>query len=116
MPRFFVSTERIQGSQIQLDGRSSAHPKALRLRQGEEIVVSDGAGTDYQCVFRGMENGVGIAEICAQAPCEAEPDVRVTLFAALPKGDKTELILQKSVELGVWEVYFFLSSRCVSPR
>ena len=114
MPKFFVSAERIQGSRILLDEYNTAHLKALRLRQGEAILVSDGMGTDYECVFDGLENGAGVAAICARFPCETEPDVQVALFAALPKGDKTELILQKAVELGVWEVCFFLSSRCVS--
>ena len=114
MPKFFVSSERIQGSRILLDGYNTAHLKALRLRPGEAVVVSDGMGTDYECVFLGLEDGAGVAEIRSQSPCETEPDVQVTLFAALPKGDKTELILQKAVELGAWEVCFFLSSRCVS--
>ena len=44
----------------------------------------------------------------------AEPDVKVTLYQALPKGDKMELIIQKSVEIGVTEIVPVISSRCVS--
>ena len=45
---------------------------------------------------------------------EAEPDVKVTLYQALPKGDKMELIIQKAVEIGVSEIVPVISSRCVS--
>ena len=114
MPRFFISRESIQGGRILLGEQNSTHLKALRLRAGEELTVSDGQGTEYRCAFEGMENGIGVAGILGTAPCETEPRLSVSLYAAMPKGDKAELILQKAVELGASEAFFFLSSRCVS--
>ena len=114
MPKFFVSKERILGNLIRLDERNSAHIKVLRLKNGEAITVSDGEGYDYGCEYRGMEGDTAIAEILNKSPCASEPDVFVYLYAAMPKGEKAELILQKAVELGAGEVCFFLSSRCIS--
>ena len=46
--------------------------------------------------------------------CPAEPTVKVTVLCGLPKGDKTDYIIQKSVEAGAYEILFFQSSRCVA--
>ena len=114
MPIFFVAPDAICDGSLRLGASNTAHLKALRLRVGEELKVSDGCGREYRCIFRGVENGEGKAEIIDQSACAAEASLQVHVFAALPKGDKTELILQKAVELGAADIVFFLSSRCVS--
>ncbi len=114
MPKFFVTAEEIRDRRILLGERNTAHIKALRLRQGEAISVSDGRGREFECRYCGMENGVGVAEVLSAETCETEPSVKVTLYVSMPKGDKAELILQKAVELGAVRVCFFLSSRSVS--
>ena len=114
MPKFFVAAESIRGRIIRMGVNNSAHLKALRLRSGEALTVSDGSGWEYSCLFRGMEAGEGIAEVIDRTACQTEALLRVHLFTALPKGDKAELILQKAVELGASDICFFLSSRCVS--
>ena len=114
MPRFFISPDAIRDGFVRLGESNTAHLKALRLRAGETLTVADGQGSEYRCVYRGMEEGEGIAEILDRSACRAEASLRVHIFAALPKGDKAETILQKAVELGAADVCFFLSSRCVS--
>ena len=114
MPKFFISHDMICDSVIRLGVSNTAHLKALRLRTGETMTVSDGCGRDYKCIYRGIESGEGIAEILAQSDCQSEPSLQAHVFAALPKGDKTETIIQKAVELGAADVSFFLSARCIS--
>lgn len=114
MPKFFLSPESIHGGQIRLGENNTAHLRAFRLRSGEKMTVSDGNGWEYLCVFRGIVDGEGYADILSRSACQTEPSLKVHIFAALPKGDKAEHILQKAVELGAADVCFFLSSRCVS--
>ena len=114
MPKFFVTPDAVRSGLIRLSGQDSAHLKALRLRDGEELTVCDGEGKEYTCVFRGMEGGEGLAEILHSAGSAAEPALRVWIYAAMPKGDKTETIVQKSVELGAAGIAFFLSRRSIS--
>ena len=114
MPKFFISPEVIRNGVIRLGTNNTAHLKALRIRAGETMTVSDGCGREYRCVYRGMDSGEGIAEILAQYDCHTEPSLQAHVFAALPKGDKTETIIQKAVELGAFDICFFLSSRCIS--
>lgn len=76
--------------------------KSLRLRVGDKITVSDN-GYDYLCEITRIGD-------CVQARIEdisknaAEPNIQVTLFQALPKHGKFELIIEKCVELGVCEI------------
>lgn len=114
MPKFFIPSEGIRGGQIRLGSHNTTHLKALRLKNGDLLTVTDGSGTEYSCIFRGMDGDEGIAELYAQSSCQTEASLCVSVFAAMPKGDKAEFILQKCVELGVYEVFFFLSSRSVS--
>ena len=114
MPKFFISPDVIRSGVIRLGANNTAHLKSLRIRSGETLTVSDGCGREYRCVYRGMDSGEGIAEILAQYDCFTEPSLQAHVFAALPKGDKTEMIIQKAVELGAADICFFLSSRCIS--
>ena len=101
MPKFFVSPGEIVGKRITLTGEDEKHIKTvLRAREGQEITVCDGAGTDYLCRILSLERGVH-TEILSAAPCDVEPETKITLYQGLPKADKMEWIIQKCVELGV---------------
>ena len=50
MPRFFVSKEEIGENFMVLTGENAAHGKVLRLKNGDEVMVCDGEGTDYRCI------------------------------------------------------------------
>ena len=105
MYQFFVPPENIQGSRIVITGEDVNHIKnVLRMKIGEEIAVSNGSdGREYRC---------GIEEIGEEIVCSlrfikedgVELPSRITLFQGLPKADKMELIIQKAVELGAYEI------------
>ena len=112
MPRFF--TGPISGDRAAVTGEDAAHiTKSLRLRPGEAITLCDGSGFDYEGVIVST-GGEVIVEIREKHPGCTEPQAKITLFQALPKGDKMEWIIQKSVELGVFRIVPVLTSRCVS--
>ncbi len=72
----------------------------LRLRPGEEMTICDGNGTDYKCRLVRSDKDEAEAEIIEVVPCAAEPTVSVRVLCGLPKGDKTDYIIQKCVESG----------------
>ncbi|HIS75294.1 MAG TPA: 16S rRNA (uracil(1498)-N(3))-methyltransferase [Candidatus Merdivicinus excrementipullorum] len=112
MPRFFVPP--ISGDRALISGEDAAHiTKSLRLRPDEEITLCDGSGMDYAGRVLAVGDPVEV-EILSRSPSIAEPKCRLILFQALPKGDKMEFIIQKSVELGAAEIIPVLTSRCVS--
>lgn len=114
MPKFFVEPGDIGERSISLTGEDAVHvAKTLRMRQGEELTVCDGENTDYRCRIVSLSPSLVETTILSSTPCETEPDLHLTLYMALPKSDKLELIVQKSVELGVGHIYVFRSAHCV---
>ena len=114
MPRFFMAGTNIMGGMAIMTGRDAEHVRVLRLRPGEDMIICDGKGTDYKCrlVKAGKEQVE--AEVIEVVPCPAEPTVQVTVLCGLPKGDRTDYIIQKCVEAGASEIMFFQSDRCVA--
>ena len=112
MPRFFV--ESLEEDTLVLSGEDGRHiAKSLRQQPGEELELCDGRGTDALAVIRGISGEQVTAEIRERRPSRGELPCRVTLYQALPKGDKLELIVQKAVELGVYEVIPVAMRNCV---
>lgn len=114
MPRFFIAASNIFGGIAYLNGKDAEHIKVLRIRQGEEITICDGNGTDYKCRMKGQGSDGVEVEILETAPSEGEPTTFCSVYAAFSKGDKMESVIQKSVEIGAGEIVVFPSDRCVS--
>lgn len=112
MPRFFV--DNINDEFVFLDEESSAHiGKSLRMKKGDELILCDAQGFDYKSTVESFGEKV-CCKIIKKEKCLAEPSINVTLYQAVPKMDKLETIVQKSVELGVTQIVPVLTSRCVS--
>ncbi|MDD6189568.1 MAG: RsmE family RNA methyltransferase [Clostridiales bacterium] len=114
MPRFFVAASNIFGGVAYIDSKDAEHLKVLRVKKGEEIIICDGQGKDYRCRVTNVGGGSAEAEIVGMEQSAGEPSIQCRVYAAYPKGDKAETIIQKSVELGAAEIVFFPSERCVS--
>ncbi len=113
MPRFFVPP--FDGEMVQVGGEDGRHiVKSLRCRIGEELWLCDGQGTDFRCTITELSGEMAVLRVMERLPCRSELPVRVTLYQALPKSDKLELIIQKAVELGAAAIVPVLTSRCVS--
>lgn len=112
MPRFFL--ENINTDLPVITGEDAKHiGRSLRMKTGEEITVCS-CGTDYFCEITSITSDEVFLKILDKKLCSAEPTVEVTLFQAVPKLDKLEHIIQKSVELGVTRIVPVLTRRCVS--
>ena len=83
------------------------------MKTGECITVCAGS-TDYECRIKSFTDDAVFLEILSSQVCGSEPDIKVTLYQAVPKLDKLEYIVQKSVELGVTEIVPVLTRRCIS--
>lgn len=113
MQKLFV--ENINDEKIILDGESARHiAKSLRMRVGDVICVTDGGGDDYGCQIEEITKEEVVLKVCYKQACESEPSCRVTIYQGVPKSSKMEDIIQKCVELGVYEIVPTLTKRCVS--
>lgn len=116
MQRFFVEPCQIdeERHQIHITGTDVNHiVHVLRMKPGEELWISDGEKKEYHCRLESAaEDEVCLHILYAQEP-EYELPSRIFLFQGLPKADKMELIIQKAVELGVFEIIPVETKRCV---
>ena len=114
MNRFFGKSENISENIIIIDGQDVNHMKnVLRLKIGEQVMVNGGDNRDYLCEIEEYAEDKATLKVCEIVKSDRELSSRVYLFQGLPKGDKMELIIQKCVELGVYEIIPVSMKRCV---
>lgn len=113
MYNFFVEEQARQGDSFRITGADYNHIRnVLRMQEGDTFLVSCG-GTSCLCRLDGLESDAVVAQIVEEDHQNTELPVRFYLFQGLPKGDKMELIIQKTVELGVAGIIPVEMSRCV---
>jgi 16S rRNA (uracil1498-N3)-methyltransferase len=114
MYRFFVEPEQIVDNKICIIGKDVNHIKnVLRMKPGETVLISNGMDREYTCIIEELlpkQVKLLIEGIDGSA---RELSVKVTLFQGIPKSDKMESVIQKMVELGVYEVVPVTTKRCV---
>lgn len=112
MPRFFL--EKMNTENPVITGRDARHIGfSLRMKPGEILTVC-AEGTDYECAVKKITEEAVFLDILESRLCASEPTIEVTLYQAVPKLDKLELIIQKSVELGASRIVPVLTRRCIS--
>ena len=105
MQHFFVSPKQVKEEKIYVEGGDVNHMKnVLRMKTGEELTVNDGEGSQYLCAVESYEADMAVLKILEKKQDESELASKIYLFQGLPKQDKMELIVQKSVELGAYQV------------
>lgn len=105
MPKFFVNKNQVKDGNIEIIGEDVKHiEKVLRYEKGDTIMVCDGEGADYLCEIIELVKDKVVTQIVDMNSTYAEPNVKITIYQGLPKGDKMESIIQKSVELGVGKI------------
>ena len=115
MYHFFVEPSQIQGNKIIITGKDVNHIKnVLRMKPGEEIAVSNGLdGKEYHCGIAEWYEDRIVCDPFFVKEEGVELASKIYLFQGLPKADKMELIIQKAVELGVYEIIPVASKRAV---
>ena len=115
MYQFFVEENQMTGDRIAILGSDVNHIKnVLRMKGGERVRVSlSNSGRSFFCVLDQISDEEVIALIQEEDETGTELANKIYLFQGLPKGDKMELIIQKCVELGVYEIIPVAMKNCV---
>lgn len=115
MYQFFVEPGQIQGREILIRGSDVNHIRnVLRMRIGEELSVSNGVdGKEYRCGITAFTEDTVRCELRFVKEEGPELPSRIYLLQGLPKADKMELIVQKAVELGVYQIVPVAAHRSV---
>lgn len=114
MHRFFVEKSQVRENIAHINGDDAKHlEKVLRLKPGDVIEIVVGEEQEYVgeiLEVQGKNIGVKLLE---PSSMKRESPLKITLYQALPKASKMELIIQKAVELGVRRIVPVMSERCV---
>ena len=116
MHHFFVRPEQISGKEAYIEGPDWNHAaNVLRVRPGEQVLLSAGEDWDYLCTVREVDRTGQrvLLSVLEENRDIRELPVKISLYQGLPKSDKMELIIQKAVELGAARVIPVETARCV---
>lgn len=114
MHHFFAEPSQIGDGLVTITGADVNHMKnVLRMKPGEKAEISGGDGLRYLCVLEAFtEEGACLRIEDVEADAVELPS-KIYLFQGLPKSDKMELIIQKAVELGAYQVIPVATKRAV---
>lgn len=114
MSHFFIHSAQVCEDTLQIVGEDVNHMKnVLRMREGEHFSAADENGICYECEIEALEKQQVTGRILSKETGKTELSSKIYLFQGMPKADKLELIIQKAVELGVYEVIPVMTKRSI---
>lgn len=114
MYQFFVEDSQIGREFVTITGSDVNHIKnVLRMKPGERIRVSNQKGGDYFCELTELADTFVQADILEERAASTELSSKIYLFQGIPKGDRMETVIEKAVELGVYEIIPVAMKFCV---
>ena len=115
MQRFFFDDEIITDGRFEVTGEKFNHiVRVLRMTKGERAIFCDGKFTDFECELIDIMDKSAIFNILNSYRNKTEPELKITVFQCLPKGEKMEEMIKRCVQFGAYEIVPVLSKRCVS--
>lgn len=114
MPKFFVRDEQVENNTIKVEGPDVNHIRnVLRKKVGDEIIICNSdKQKNYLCDIEKVEKETIECKIVRELE-DFKSNVKVTIMQGIPKKDKMELVIQKSVELGCFDIQPVEMERCV---
>lgn len=119
MRRFYSPPNNFADGRVMLDEGETRHLRdVLRLQVGDTVNVFDGAGNEFESKIEKIEKRSSSLSVLRKTePPAPESNLDLTLCAAILKSDKTDVAVQKAVELGVNRFVPMLTARCdVKPK
>ena len=115
MPKFFINQDQVKDEKIKIIGNDVNHIKnVLREKVGNKLTICNTYDMkDYLCEITKLDEEYIECQIKEELNNNVESNIKVTIMQGLPKADKMELIIQKSVELGVFDITPIEMKRCV---
>jgi len=105
MHRFLINPESIKDGLAEISGADAKHMlQVLRLKKGDCFLAFDGTGPEYEMELVNIDKNGAVGRIINSFCPDTEPDTRVILFQGVPKTDKMDWIIQKTVELGIYQI------------
>ena len=115
MYQFFVEDTQVGENTVTIEGSDVNHIKnVLRMKRGEKVRISSTSGKNYLGEIAELSDAIVLVNILEECADGTELPNKIYLFQGLPKSDKMELIIQKAVELGAYEIIPVAMKNCVA--
>jgi len=112
MPRIYLPINHIKDDRISItDEKARYLISVLRCRKGDDLIIFDGKGNCYRTTILKTDRREVIADVIKKFPCDTESHINITLVQGLLKGEKMDMIIQKTTELGVKEIIPVVTER-----
>ena len=112
MPRIYLPVIHPSDNQISITGEKSRYlTSVLRCRKGDDLIVFDGEGNCFRTSLIKSERKEVVVEIIGKFPCNPESSLDITLVQGLLKGEKMDMVVQKTTELGVKAIIPVITER-----
>ncbi|MGJ8677545.1 MAG: 16S rRNA (uracil(1498)-N(3))-methyltransferase [Akkermansiaceae bacterium] len=114
MNRYYIPAGEWEDASLTLTADEARHcARVMRARVGEKVEIFDGEGKSAQCEIKSLSRD---QVICTRLSTHTQekPAHPITLCQAIPKGGNMELIVQKSVELGVSRIQPLITAHTIA--
>ncbi len=112
MPRLYLPIIHLRNNQISItDEKARYLISVLRCKKGDDLIIFDGEGNCFRTVIVKADRREVIAEIIEKFPCNTESSLHIILVQGLLKGEKMDMVIQKTTELGVKEIIPAITER-----
>jgi 16S rRNA (uracil1498-N3)-methyltransferase len=117
MHRFFIPKDWFEQDNVTITGEPLRQiGYVLRLKPTDRIIALDNSGWEFEVEIERITKEQVKGKVVSRKPGQGEPGIKITLYQALLKSDKFELVLQKGVELGITAFIPFISERCITRK
>jgi len=112
--RFYVDPDRLSEDRAILIGSAYHHLRNVRrMKPGDELVVFNGAGREAYGVLESYQGDSAIVRVLGDSAASTESSLDLTLAPCLAKGKKTDMVVEKAIELGANRISVIVSERSV---
>lgn len=113
IPRVFTTQPLSAGGTIQLEVGVARHlTSVLRMVQGQNVILFDGRGGEYNAELTYVKKGAARAKVGGFVDTERESPLKIELAIGIPRGERMDWIVQKATELGVTGIAPLFTERC----
>jgi 16S rRNA (uracil1498-N3)-methyltransferase len=112
MPRVYLPINKIKDNRISITNEKAHYiTSVLRCKKGDELTIFDGKGGCFRTTILKIDRREVITEVIERIPCDTESSINIVLVQGLLKGQKMDMVIQKTTELGVKEIMPVITER-----
>ncbi len=113
IPRIYVDQALTSGAELTLETGASNHVlRVLRLKLGAELIIFNGEKGEFSAELTAIQRNHAVVTLRDFVEKSIESPIKIHLLQGISKGDRMDYVMQKAVELGVYQITPVFTERC----